>query len=298
MRKVILERLRDELLNRGAFDTLPPIVWDRVSALNTYGTNAIEGGTLTQGEVEAILLDSRGVDKPISEILETLQHAAAFRGLMVRRGRSIDLVTVLELHEQVFKGLMGDAGQWRRINVIVRGTPFTPPRPEKVVPGMEDLITEYLKRDLEGENPFTLGAWMHHGFESIHPFSDGNGRVGRLLLNLHFLKHNWPPIHILPIDRDRYLNALQEGNRGNLGPLTAYLMTTMGSSLLDLLSQVGTSEDELEPLLRLQEEGSYSAKYLALRAKQGELPAVRTRGEWRSSRRALRIYIREVGRTK
>jgi len=70
----------------------------------------------------------------------------------------------------------------------------------------------------------------------------------------------------------------------------------MRSSLIDLLSQVGTAEDELKPLIELQEEVSYSAKYLALRAKQGELPALKARGEWRSSKRALGPYMDEVAR--
>ena len=298
MRKTILESLRSELLSRTSFDTLPEAVWKGASSLNTYGTNAIEGNTLTQAEVEAVLLDSKGVRKPISDILETVQHERAFRNLIARRGRAIDLVTVQELHEEVFKGVMMDAGQWRRTNVIIQGAGFTPPRPEKIVPGMEELLAEYDRRDLEGEDPFTLGSWMHLGFEMIHPFSNGNGRVGRLLLNLHFLKHNWPPINVLPIDRDRYLSVLQEGNRGDLNPLASFAEVLMAGSLLSLLSQVGTSEDELRSLAELQKGGTYSAKYLALRAKQGELPAVRIKHEWRASERATRLYVKDVGRAR
>lgn len=298
MDKTILECLRSQFLSRESLDTLPQTIWKGIGSLNTYGTNAIEGNTLTRDEVEAVLLDSQGVKKPISDILETIQHERAFRNLISRRGRAIDLVTVLELHEEVFRGLMTDAGQWRRTNLAIRGARFTPPRPEKVVPRMEALIREHDQRDLGGEDPFTLGSWMHHGFESVHPFSNGNGRVGRLLLNLHFIKHNWPPVHVLPVDRDRYLGALREGNNGDLTSLTDYLMTIMGSSLLDLLSQVGTPEDELRPLMELQKAGPYSAKYLALRVKQGELPAVRIKSEWRSSERALDLYIKEVGRRK
>lgn len=296
MQKSILEGLRSELLSRSALDTLPEAVWRSISSLNTYGTNAIEGNTLTRGEVEAVLLDSRGVERPMADIMETVQHDRALRNLVNRRARALDLVAVLELHEEVFLGLMPDAGQWRRVNVLVRGASFTPPRPEKVVGRMDELIAEYNLRDLEGGDPFTLGAWLHHGFETIHPFTDGNGRIGRLILNLHLIKHNWPPVHVLPEDRERYLGALEVGNEGNLGPLTDLIMIKMGSSLLDLLSQVGTAEDELRPLNELQGKGRYSAKYLALRADQGELPALMSRGRWRSSERSLRLYIQEVGR--
>lgn len=109
---------------------------------------------------------------------------------MVRRGRAIDLVTMLELHKEVFKGLMADAGQCRRTNVTMRGASFTPQRPEKVAQRMDTMVEEYNRKDLKGEDPFKLGSWMHYSFESIHPFSDGNGRVGRLLLDLQFIKHN------------------------------------------------------------------------------------------------------------
>jgi Fic family protein len=220
MQKYILEKLRGEFLNRGSLDALPENIWKGMSSLNTYGTNAIEGNTLTYDEVETVLLDQKGVEKPIADIMETLQHEKAFRNLINRRARPIDLINILELHEEIFKGLMADAGQWRRTNVVIRGAQFSPPRPEKVVMRMEELIKEYDQRDLEGEEPFTLGSWMHHGFESIHPFSNGNGRVGRLLLNLHLMKHNWPPVNVLPGDREAYLKSLQAGNRGDLAPLT------------------------------------------------------------------------------
>jgi Fic family protein len=120
--------------------------------------------------------------------------------------------------------------------------------------------------------------------------------VGRLLLNLHLLKHNWPPVNILPEDRERYLESLKDGNAGYLLPLTEYLRTIMGGSLLNFLSQVGTEQDELMPLAELQRESTYSAKYLSLRAGQGELPAVRIRNDWHSSRRALELYVRDIGR--
>ena len=207
-------------------------------------------------------------------------------------------MTILGLHEEVFHGLMADAGQWRRANVMIRGAEFTPPRPEKIVTMMEDLIKQYDQRDLTGDDAFALGAWLHHGFECVHPFSDGNGRVGRLLLNLHLLRHSWPPINVLPEDRDRYLFSLREGNHGDLNPLKNFVMDKMGASLVYMLSYVGTSEDELRSLVQLESTGPYSAKYLALRARQGELPAMMIKHGWRTSTRALNLYIMEIGRRK
>lgn len=297
MNEIILNRLRDTLLTRTSLDHLPEDVWKRSSALNTWGTNAIEGNTLTWKEVQKLLLEDKSIgNRPVRDVLETIQHESTFRGLLLRKGQPITLVTVLELHESVFKGVKADAGQWRRVNVRITGSTHVPPRMEKVVPEMEALLKVYDSRDMEGAEIFGLGAWFHHGFESVHPFSDGNGRVGRLLLSLHFLKHNWPPVHVLPSDREPYLDAMERGHQSDLSDLVSLLKELMGRSLLDLLDQVGTADDELKPLKRLASKGPYSAHYLSLRAGQGELPAIKVSGDWQSSIRALLLYRELTGR--
>ncbi len=297
MKKIILERLRSELLERTSLDILPEPVWKRNAALNTWGTNAIEGSTITREDAEKILLDKKSVgNRPTRDVIETFQHEKTFRELLERRSDGINLETTLEFHEEVFHNIIDDAGQWRRINVRVRGAEFTPPRMEKVVREMEKWEEEYRKRNLEGEDVFSLGAWMHFEFERIHPFSDGNGRVGRLLLNLHFLKKNWPPVHILPDHREDYLDSLNEAAKSDFNPLEDFLRARMGSSLIDLLDQVGTEEDELISLKEASGLTPYGNRYLALRCKQGELPSLKEGGEWRTSRRALRIYRDEIGR--
>lgn len=297
MKKVILKELRSELLERASLDLIPDSVWKRSAALNTWGTNAIEGSTITREDAEKILLNGKSVaNRPTRDVMETIQHERAFRGLLERRKEEINLETVLELHEEVFRNTLDDAGRWRRTNVRVRGAKFTPPRMEKVVREMEDWEREYRQRDLRGEEIFRLGAWMHFEFERIHPFSDGNGRVGRLLLNLHFLRKNWPPIHILPEHRGKYLDSLNEAANENLSPLETFLRIRMGSSLIDLLDQVGSEKDELISLKEASKKSPYGNRYLALRCKQGELPALKSGREWKTSERALRMYEDVVGR--
>jgi Fic family protein len=297
MNEIILYHLRDALLTRSSLDHLPDDVWKRSSALNTWGTNAIEGNTLTWKDVERLLLEDLSVgNKPMRDVLETLQHESTYRGLLPRKDQPITMQTVLELHESVFKGVKADAGRWRRVNVRITGSAHTPPRMEKVVREMEALLKEYDSRDMQGVEVFLLGAWLHLGFESVHPFSDGNGRVGRLLLNLHFLKHNWPPVHILPPDREVYLSAIERGQSSDLSDLVSLLKELMGRSILDLLDQVGTADDELRPLKNLVSKGPYSAHYLSLRAGQGKLPAIKVGGDWQTSVRAFRLYREFTGR--
>jgi Fic family protein len=293
----ILVCMRDVLLTRTALDHLPDDVWKRTSALNTWGTNAIEGNTLTWHDVERLLLEERSVgNRSVRDVMETLQHESTFRGLLLRKNQPITMQTVLELHESVFKGVMADAGRWRRVNVRIQGSKHTPSRMEKVVPAMENLLTEYESRDLRGEEIFHLGAWFHHGFESIHPFSDGNGRIGRLLLNLHFLKHNWPPVHILPPDRRSYLSEMERGH-SDLSELVSLFKELMARSLLDMLDQVGTADDDLRALKSFESKGPYSAQYLRLRAGQGKIPAIKVAGDWHTSKRALQLYQEVTGRS-
>jgi len=299
MNERILAELRDHLLNRISFDNLPENVWKRTGALNTWGTNAVEGNTLTWHDVEQLLIEQRSIaDRPVPDVLETIQHEMAFRELISRRSAPMALITGLELHETVFRGILSDAGHWRRTNVRIAGTKYIPPRMEKVVELIEEFVQEYEQIDISGEAIFQLGAWMHQRFESIHPFSNGNGRIGRLLLNLHFLKHNWPPVHILPEDKDGYYECLEIGHSGNRSKLERFLKVIMGRSLLDLLNQVGTEKDELKRLKNLENSKSYSAKYLSLLVQKGNLPAVRIKGDFFTSEKALSLYQRSVKRNR
>lgn len=281
---------------------MPPSVWKRAGALNTWGTNAIEGNTLSHEEVERLLLLGRSVaGHTTDEIVETIQHEAAFRRLPDLLARPIDLPTVLEMHEAVFRGAHEKRpGQWRVSNVTIAGTRHRPPRRERVVAEMEAWV-----RSLDA-SAFRDAARMHHRFEQVHPFEDGNGRVGRLLLNLYLMQRDWPPLHILPPDRDDYLNALEAGNHGDLGPLEAFLRRCMARSLLDLLDQVGGPEDELRPLATLAKASwcPHRADYLALRCRQDALAGLRVdassdrfrdvrrgRPHWLTSEVALRAYL-------
>lgn len=246
---------------------------------------------MTREMVERLLLadEMRGV-APARDVMETMQHDKVFRRLPRLLDRLVTTDTVLDMHRDVFLNIKSHAGAWRVMRVRILGTEFEPPRPEEVALLIREWTDEYSRRWVAGEDVTELAAWMHWRFESIHPFEDGNGRIGRLLLNLHFLRQSWPPVHLGPPDRREYGRALESGHKGDLAPMRALLEGAMGRSLLDLLDQVGTKGDELQRLDAFAGRGGHDTKYLALRASQGVLPAVKTKNRWMTSERAMGLY--------
>lgn len=192
-----------------------------------------------------------------------------------------------------------DAGQWRTVNVRITGSKYSPPRVEKLISLLQEWEKHYKLMEMNREDIFFQAAEMHFGFESIHPFSDGNGRVGRLLLNIHFLNHNWPLIHILPQHRNSYLNALESAHHGDLDRLRQFLETNMASSLIFMLDKVGSEDDRLLTLNEAKKAvgTDYSAKYMALRINQGELPGIKLGNTWKTSVAAIILY-EETNRKK
>jgi Fic family protein len=297
MRKSILLALREALLDACPLTALPGDTLARMSALNTWGTNAIEGNHLSRREVETMLLRDRTPGgHTVRDILETVNHDAVFRSLPERLDRPVGIETAMELHALTFFRVLPDAGSLRKIRVKVVGSAHRPSIPELLQREMMEWEDELEER--AEEEVFATAAWMHHRFEGVHPFSDGNGRAGRLLLNLYLLRHSWPPVHVLPEDRDAYMDTFDLGHQGEHGGLERLLRNLMGRSLLLLLHEVGGEEDRLTRVTELARDGPYTAKYLALRASQGKLPAEKRGGQWWTSERAVGIYRRDVGRAE
>lgn len=185
----------------------------------TYDTNAIEGSTVTLQETALILFDKIVPEgKSIREINEVQNHKDAFDYMLDHRG-DINKIFVLKLHKLLMHNILWKhAGKFRDVQVYVRGANFMPPRPEDVEKEFRKLMLWY-RSNKRKYNPVVLAAYFHHVFESIHPFRDGNGRVGRLLLNFILRKNGLPMINIKYKNRMKYYRALETGNKGNLKPL-------------------------------------------------------------------------------
>ncbi len=299
MNRYILNRLRERMLDRGGVRIIPEKTLLESLILNTWGTNAIEGNTLTLDEVTKVIEEGMTVpNRPVRDLFETIQHSSALKEVVSRKISEISMKSALELHNMIFHGILIDAGQWRTVNVRISGSRYSPPRVEKLISSLQQWENHYLEMEMKRIDVFSQAAEVHFDFESIHPFSDGNGRVGRLLLNIHFLNHNWPLINILPHDRDSYLNALEAAHGHRLDRLTDFLERDMAGSLIYMLDLIGSEEDKLLTLKEAKEESGtgYSSKYLALRIMQGELPGIWINNRWKTSPTAINLYREIKGR--
>lgn len=178
----------------------------------TRESNAIEGSSLSIGQTLSILFDiDLGINlynvKP-REILEAINHKKAMDYLFkyIKEDKPFNSDLIKDLNEIILDGIM-PGGYYRTTQVIIRGWSHIPPAPHKIHNQMEDFIF-----DINQKSTLTLEdlSYFHLNFEKIHPFNDGNGRTGRLLINYFLLKQNDYPLVIKNSDRTTYLDCLEQ----------------------------------------------------------------------------------------
>lgn len=172
----------------------------------TYNSNAIEGNTLTLRETDLVLRGLTIGEKPLKDHLEVVGHKEAFDYIreLVREKQPLTETVVKQIHALVLADKKDDRGVYRRIPVYIAGAKTVPVQPYLIAPKMERLTADY--QNGKGHIVSRL-ARLHLEFESIHPFIDGNGRTGRLIINLELMKAGFPPIDIKFTDRKAYYNA-------------------------------------------------------------------------------------------
>ncbi len=175
----------------------------------TYNSNAIEGNTLTLRETDMVLRGLTIDQKSLKEHLEVIGHKEAFDFVteLVKEKCEINERVIKQIHYLVLADKKDDRGVYRRVPVQIMGAAHEPVQPYLIIPRMEELLEQYEKSK---EDIVTKLARFHIEFEGIHPFIDGNGRTGRLLINLELMKAGFPPIDIKFADRLKYYNAFDE----------------------------------------------------------------------------------------
>ena len=197
-------------------DSRRPLTAGEVARLNeefiveyTYNSNAIEGNTLTLRETDLVLRGLTIDRKPLKDHMEAVGHKEAFDFVseLVKDNVPISEGIIKQIHCLVLADKREDRGVYRRVPVRIMGAQNEPVQPYLIEPKMEQLLYDFAAST---EHIVTKLARFHIEFEGIHPFIDGNGRTGRLLVNLELMKSGFPPIDIKFTDRIAYYNAFDE----------------------------------------------------------------------------------------
>lgn len=206
----MIDRKKKEL------DTKRPLTEGEVARLTeefiveyTYNSNAIEGNTLTLRETDMVLRGLTIDKKPLKDHLEAVGHKEAFEFVseLVKDNVQMSERIIKQIHYLVLADKKDDLGVYRRVPVRIMGAQNEPVQPYLIQPKMEQLMVDFAEST---EHIVTKLARFHIEFEGIHPFIDGNGRTGRLLVNLELMKAGFPPIDIKFTDRILYYNAFDE----------------------------------------------------------------------------------------
>lgn len=196
-------------------------VIDRFTANFTYETNAIEGNSLTLKDVTMILHEKKTIKgKDLREIYETLNTREAME-LVFSNKLKVKAKDIIKLHNILVKDT-GVAVGYKKLPNFLLGRQIETTPPENVEGEMNKLIEWFHKN--ERIHPLQRASVFHGKFEKIHPFDDGNGRVGRLLINIMLLNNNYPPLIIRKSQRLSYFSCLEAFDNGYEDKLNRFLI--------------------------------------------------------------------------
>jgi Fic family protein len=201
-----------------------PDVRDQFILKLTYHSNSIEGNTLTEPDTAAILFDNAALpNKSLTEQLEAKNHQTALNYLFdwLLKREKIDEQQVLRLHSILMNGIRSDAGMYRNHGVRITGVDM----PTANYASVPKLMAEIMARiNGKTDDVIALAATIHSAFEKIHPFSDGNGRVGRLLMNVMLLRADFAPCIIRQEQKRLYYAYLYKAQtKGEQSQLEDYI---------------------------------------------------------------------------
>jgi Fic family protein len=294
-------------------------IWSDIWHLEAHHSTALEGNTLVLREVEKLLEDGRAVGaKTLREYAEVKGYADAARWVYGQAlepdewsdGALISLNELRRVHHTAMTPVWDVApqpdatpaespGNFRRHDIRPFGGGMAPP-PWPDVPALAaDWVTSVTRlgatlragQELLLLLPEEL-ARLHSAFERVHPFLDGNGRTGRLTMNLMLVRLGYPPVIIYKRQREVYLAALYKADGGDFGPLGELIARAMLDNLNRFIVPNVTGPARLVPLASLADK-DFSVPALRQAAQRGRLDAIQdTAGLWRSSRKAVTAYKR------
>lgn len=294
-------------------------IWADLWHQEAHHSTALEGNTLILNEVRKLLEEGRAVgSKELKEYMEVIGYGAAAKWVY---GQALDpgdwttgeLLTVQEVrtvHYEAMTPVWNVAphphatpsetpGNWRQHDIQPFPEGMTPPPFPEVDHHMADWVTEVNQLRGSSETPFVERlATVHNGFEKIHPYPDGNGRTGRLLLNLLLVRLGYPPAIVYKNERAKYLNAMRKADQGDYGPLGELIARAVTNNLYRFVVPAVAGPARLVPLASLVDvRAGITATALRAAAERGRLRAQKTdSGAWLSSKNWVAEYQRNKHR--
>jgi len=299
MKNILEERLKKLNKLRPISKTLLLQLKERFGVEMTYNSNAIEGNTLTLKETYWVIQQGITVKgKSLKDHLEAKNHKEALDFLyeMIEHNKNFTFSEhlVKELHSLIIQDIdKGIAGQYRNVDVFIAGTEHVPPSSIEVPFKMRELI-DWAKKNYRKMYIVEFAAMFHHKFVHIHPFKDGNGRTGRLLMNIFLMQYGFPIAIIQKNDRQKYYRVLEMADNGNYKPLALFVTQAVLRSLniyLDVLTP-SKEKENLISLARATKFCSYSQAYLGKLAKDGKLEAIKIKRNWMTTKEAVERYAK------
>jgi Fic family protein len=285
-------------------------IWTTIWFQEAHHSTAIEGNTLVLKQVERLLTDGVAVgDKELSEYMEVRGYADAARwvyGQALEPGawsndRLLTLAEVRHVHEMALGPAWGVAphpnatdrerpGSFREHDIQPFPGGMTPPPWPDVPAAMHDWIADVHRISASARTIESLAA-AHHRFEQIHPFLDGNGRTGRLLLNLVLVRLGYAPAIVYKRDRTKYLQALRKADADDPGLLGEMIARAVLDNLYRFVVPAVAGPSRLVPLAALASP-DLNEGALRVAANRGRLRAQKgSDGQWRSTKAWLDSYV-------
>lgn len=264
-------------------DALLDMVFEAELPESVYNSNAIENSTLTISETEKILLEmevSRNVS--VREIFEAKNLARVFEYIKEKvNTKNVDKDLILLFHKMLISNIDENiAGRFRGKNEYVRVGTYIAPAPEHVEAMIENAMLEYSSN----QRAYFLEkiARFHLNFENTHPFCDGNGRIGRVLINYQLLQLGFPPIIIRDKEKKLYYNSFGE-YRNSRNQKAAIMEKVLSLALLESLHKriAYLKGENIVRLTDYAKNKKLSSKILLNKAKRQTIPAFREKGIWK-----------------
>lgn len=214
-----------------------------------YHSNAIEGNTISYAETYAIVFNDNDLKitaKP-REIYEAINLKYAMDYILKHLNDELSTELIKEIAVRINKNI-DEIDGYRKEQVFIRGAEHIPPEPAYVPQLIQELLYNYRKNDTE--DIFYKLAEFHVGFERIHPFKDGNGRTGRVLLSKEFMKNGYPPFIIPLEDRAKYMNFLA---KQDVEGFAAYIKLRI-SAEMERMKTFGIIVADESPSINMEEE--------------------------------------------